>query len=1065
MASKDLNIIQRGITDGFNWSAERGRITAADLGRVGETRTDNSGAMNALPTPFARFFVFREAFRRVLEEKNNPGDTKKQAGRAYSQLVSNTLDIFELLYNLKWHENQWQSDGKRIVIKEWNREEDLKVLKANVKILGNSVERYLNDDLGTDRLFFVILQDGGKEYLLGTSSPMTGFITPPDLDLVSTKNQQNEYHFVGERYAHLNGNPLRRRSTGVYFKDCILFESRPADFKNYLYNLFSESAGMDERLKELRNYVKSFENDREIVNTWSPNGLNQLKSENNNPVDVNGLKISYINGAGEINYLSNTLVKLPYAVDKGSFTTFNSESLRSESNGYLVPLTPEGLRGLTPGEFSFTCKESSTFVDVELKSNGRTYSNRYFTDGNHEASVTDLSACKLNLSLALFPNVLSSAPEQNKYFKIMAAVSDSNRNRTVSVNDLKLEFYNVAGGKYSPIPEARPGEDNNFGARTPVVRSEQGGNIPCGTKYYEVFDTQFDAIKASLNIEGKEASFVIFPKWNKSQKADKAFTYAVDLGTSNTYISRREKGTSNQPQQLKMDKPVVGYLHSPAVNTAKSLIDNIEDSCPKEFSSQIKAEFIPSLIDGKRYRFPIRTALCSKKDVKTKTLFDNSDIAFFYEKMKCPENQVIDSDVKWANNRDSLTVFIREILLLIKADILQENGSIEDTEIIWFRPLSFKDVLKSNFEDIWKEQAEDILCLKNSDLQIKCYTESVAPFYYFDNRGDFKDRSSVSVLDIGGGTADVVYYDSGKPQIASSVRFGCDVLWGEGYNRMKNSKENGIFLRYRDRLDLASLPPLKEIYESMIVPDSNATSRDIINLWISNSKTLDIPSKFHKDFLPVFVYHFVASLYYTLSLFKTNGLEYPKTLIFSGNGSRYIDDYITRDKDVLAQIAGIIIERIYGDSNAAVEIVLPKERKEITCYGGLWYKSEYKDPKPVVYLGDGCVDAYENVAEVKKAYHFGGVKVKIVEEVKKMNGTFIDVLKLLIKREVADSSVEIGEISKTINSNLEASLETNFQKNVEEQYKDSEPFKDTLFFYPVVQGIFELTKLLKDVKN
>lgn len=1061
MASKDLNIIQRGITDGFRWSAARGRITAEDLGVIGETKTDNSGAMNALPTPFARFFVFREAFRRALEEKNNPGEVKKQAGRAYSQLVSDTLDVIELLYNLKWHENQWQSSGKKIVIREWNASENLKVLKENARILGNSVESYLKDDLGTERLFFVILQDKGKEFLLGTSSPMTGFITPPDLDLVRKKGTQNEFRFVGEQYAQLDSSPLKRRYGGHYFKDCVLLDRRNKDFKNYIYNLFSESSGIDEKFRELRNYVRAFGNDPEIVGSWSGEGRKQLKSENNNPLEVNGLQFYY---ADVINYLSNTLVKLPYELNNGSFTSFGKEILRSGEHRYFLPLTPEGLEGLTPGEFSFSCKESTTAVDVELKSGGRTYdSKRYYFDAGNEARVTDLSSCGLNLALAIFPNVLSPIPDQNNWFKIMAAISDLNKNRSASVNDLSLRFYNITReGRYCEIPEAGEDDDNKYGTKTPVVRSEQGGDIKCGTKFYEVFDTRFDAVNVNLSIDGEDVSFFIFPKWEESRKTDKAFTYAIDLGTSNTYISRREKGTSNQPQQLKMDKPVVAYLHTPGAVPARSLLDNIEYAYPEEFSRQIKAEFIPPFIDGVRYRFPIRTVLCTKKDVREKKLFDNSDIAFFYERMKCPENQMIDSNVKWASDKQSLRVFIQEILLLIKADILQENGSIQDTEIIWFRPLSFKDELKRNFEEIWKEESKKILCLTASEDQIKCYTESVAPFYYFDNRGDFKNRSSVAVIDIGGGTEDVVYYSNGRPKIANSVRFGCDVLWGEGYNRMKNSRENGIFLRYRDKFEFPQAQ--KEIYESMIAPESGASSRDIINFWISNGKGLDIPSKFHRDFLPVFAYHLVASLYYTMSLFKVNGFDYPKTLIFSGNGSRYIDGYITADKSVLARIAGTVIDGVYGVKGAEVEIILPQERKEITCYGGLWYKKDYKDPEPVFYAGDGCRGEYKDVDELKKKYR-DGMKEKIVSEVAKMNGILRDVLGYLIRKEVAGSPVELDEISKTINGGLDASLETNFQKNVEEQYKGSEQFKDTLFFYPVVQGIFELTKLLKDTKN
>ena len=55
MASIDLNIIQRGAASDFEWTAGPGRITEADLGNIGEQRTDNNSALKALPTPFARF--------------------------------------------------------------------------------------------------------------------------------------------------------------------------------------------------------------------------------------------------------------------------------------------------------------------------------------------------------------------------------------------------------------------------------------------------------------------------------------------------------------------------------------------------------------------------------------------------------------------------------------------------------------------------------------------------------------------------------------------------------------------------------------------------------------------------------------------------------------------------------------------------------------------------------------------------------------------------------------------------------------------------------------------------
>ena len=81
--SIDLNILVRGI-QGQAWTAEKGVITAGDLDKVVEQKTNNSGALNALPTPFARFFIFNEAFRRMKEKKLNP---KKEAGLAYDPVA------------------------------------------------------------------------------------------------------------------------------------------------------------------------------------------------------------------------------------------------------------------------------------------------------------------------------------------------------------------------------------------------------------------------------------------------------------------------------------------------------------------------------------------------------------------------------------------------------------------------------------------------------------------------------------------------------------------------------------------------------------------------------------------------------------------------------------------------------------------------------------------------------------------------------------------------------------------------------------------------------------------
>ena len=67
MARIDLSIVDRGTSSTF-WTKEDVALTAEHLDEVMEQKTDNSGALNSLPTPFARFFVAREAFRRTYRD-------------------------------------------------------------------------------------------------------------------------------------------------------------------------------------------------------------------------------------------------------------------------------------------------------------------------------------------------------------------------------------------------------------------------------------------------------------------------------------------------------------------------------------------------------------------------------------------------------------------------------------------------------------------------------------------------------------------------------------------------------------------------------------------------------------------------------------------------------------------------------------------------------------------------------------------------------------------------------------------------------------------------------------
>ena len=207
MSKIDLNIIDRGIR-GTDWSAEDIGLTAAHLDKVMEQKTDNTSALNSLPTPFARFFVAREAFRRVKEEYN---DEQKEAGFAYKQLVSDILDVYELLFNLKYHRNNTWKDGQKVELREWNSKENLNLLKTKMPVFYNSISEYYKNEIKEKSLYFLVYTEDGKDKLLACSSPYTGFVTPPDLDKINMDGV-----IIGKQYKDLH---IVRKSGGEYFRN------------------------------------------------------------------------------------------------------------------------------------------------------------------------------------------------------------------------------------------------------------------------------------------------------------------------------------------------------------------------------------------------------------------------------------------------------------------------------------------------------------------------------------------------------------------------------------------------------------------------------------------------------------------------------------------------------------------------------------------------------------------------------------------------------------------------------------------------------------------------------
>ena len=1051
MARIDLSIVDRG-TSSTSWTKEDVALTADHLDKVMEQKTDNSGALNSLPTPFARFFVAREAFRRVKEEHI---DKKKEAGFAYKQMVSDILDVYELLFNLKYHQNNSWRNGEKLELREWSMEENLEYIKTHMPILYNSVKEYYKSDIVEGKLYFVIYTENGREFLLGCSSPITGFVTPPDMDkAMIIENGSQNIKFAGALYNNLH---IRRKSGKEYFRDVKMFEERDADFKNYMYNKLFGSDEVNERFKTIKEYIRSFSDDNDIRIDYRLK-LADVKTDQNDSLVVNGLSLKSSNEVDIMSFFTDSMIRVPYRISRDNFISVNYQNDNQERDyDFLLPFKPEVLSLFNGTELDSDVHINRNSITVNLRFNGNEYHKEYAEDPFRpgQGRIVDLKRSSISFDLGIFPNILSHKEKENNYFKILVVGADEDPEAPLcNIDRMSLSFFKKDGAELIPIKERLPHEAN-FGVEPAVVRSRQTTDQEeSGTKFYELFNTSFNLIEVKII----DDTGLLIPIWQTSKATNETFTYAIDLGTSNTFISRCKNESDGQPdlsqrpELFKMDKPMVNFMHEVLDDKQLSYNRRAEDSVFPKARKRIKTEFIPALIDGADYKFPIRTALCGIHDrSREPKLFDNHNIAFFYEKMMANDDQDIMTDIKWDKDEKMLRIFVRELLLIIKCDILQRDGDLDRTHLVWFSPLSFMGQTREIYNRIWKTEPGEILFIPES--HIRRFSESEAPYYYYKKMDYIADSDAVTVIDIGGGSTDFVYFKDNIPQMANSVHFGCDVLWGNGFNEFDNVKDNGIYRRYADNLRFTR-PDLEELNESYKLVKSMKT-KDIINFWLTNEKHCKITSHLSNDFKAVFVYHLTSILFYMASMYKENGLTAPRTIVFSGNGSKYIDSFISAEQSVLKRTIDLVFKHVFGGEHN-VNIKLPEERKESTCYGGLYRDPNAAPVREVVYQGDKSQD-YEKVGDINT--NFEVLKSALMVKYKDLASLYKEVLNMLKQQSIIDSTANTAKYVSAAEEDMGTPLSTYYKTQVKEKFTDEVPYKDSVFFLPIINKIFNMTKI------
>ena len=281
------------------------------------------------------------------------------------------------------------------------------------------------------------------------------------------------------------------------------------------------------------------------------------------------------------------------------------------------------------------------------------------------------------------------------------------------------------------------------------------------------------------------------------------------------------------------------------------------------------------------------------------------------------------------------------------------------------------------------------------------------------------------------------------------------MLWGNGFSGFDNDRVNGIYERFVETVHIGDHTDELEQLNIKMRSDREVSTKDIINFWLSNDNRCEITKKLKEAYKPLFLYHFASIVYFMAKMYKAKNLACPRSVLFCGNGSRYIDGLLSSDKATIKELVATIFKNVYGDIKD-IQVILPDSRKECTCYGGLYRNSDVEVPDEFNFQGVSD-KVYENVERLKA--DFPSVSRDLLNTFVSFNKLYATLLRILISKGELDNPVDESEIINLISSGLQDSLEKNFKTQVIQKLKDSEPYHDSVFFLPIIDNVLKLTKI------
>lgn len=1094
---------------------ETGHVAGNLLGNIPLGMSCNKMG-TSIPSLFARIFLFEGAFQTLTGTHIN----RLRQVDADTSLVSECLDLLEFLYQ--------HGNDPKLVIKRWNATEQIRNLRNDGFPEHAKLAKVLEDEIllypQLQDIFLFFWKDASptnlhpQEFLIGGTSPYTLAFTSPNWLRCVKENSFTFYRLNGRPLFSSNDiEPLETRDGA--FKD-MLYSLRMAyqqelnmqapSFNQYVTTTWNANNRPQTTANDKSGFMASFThivdiNDANVQSALLPLCYKQVQptasgyeivpksnryanytAHDSSVVDLNvplALNTNGLNGVAYIgtsvwdvrtchineatvrntemhervapgamgvkypfliwsDFLEDKIIKLPYKVNGKSFQTiFDGDSQ------YVLPLKRNFFKYFNIEDIGQkACQELEKKL-VEIKVNGdavvvtvnvpirdTTY---HVIEFKKEYSGADIVSG--NFLLGFFPFYRCNDNRLNRY-SIMNCGTGARFN-FVSIDNL----------------------DQNVDAPSTIRTPQQ--RLVSQTEYFLV-RSAFDLVEVSIN----GAKGLIVPQMQQVGQATNHYKFAVDFGTSNTYIAHT---TTAQPipETLEIDDHDQQTVYLNKANDFGDLM------MMRPFMAR---EFAPVHL-GRNFdiSYPARTAVCETNNFESDTpdLFGTISIGF--NMMHEPQALNIfkyKTGLKWlleehpgdAHHTNRVKYYFLQTLWMLKNESLMNGG--DDTFDVYITfPEAMKD--QETLMDLWNWAKEE--------LNINCnffygttYSESIAPYNCMATQ---IGGSSFLNIDIGGGTNDLLFVNKdANGRIAnahySSSMFAGDDLWGDGIQISDTPQLNNGFVEYvMGQIEKAEqtykqeiLSPLKSLRGGV-----TTSSADVMGYLFKYDTIFQTSAKIkgQRNLYSIIFIHYAALMYNVSRLIKKMDIDIPLNLSFTGMGSKYIN-LISANREIIKRLTVLLLEKYTGKKvDPAFAIISARNAqnqdidvKEITAKGvleGLGLNQNFQIPanilSPIIDYGfdrDGEL-AYAGVTtnEVREAALQSFNKfIDSLQEPDLANFLFTNFKKLTISKEL------IADLRKFAKQSF-----VTMSANIPVQYRDLN-VTETLFFWPLKNSLVELSK-------